>query len=206
MENYLLKTAETGNWKMSFSDLSESEMVDIFESICLTTIDERKKDFQMAKIRKMWKEGHKRKSGGVYLLMRTLLYYTYTLWGVERNKEQFASWNDRPIDYARAKTIWDTKEWDNEALREQLEGKGTVSKDDHDYIVEEKEQEIQRLTDNLRLENKKYQKLKEEFSELEQTKSLQNDKATDAKLEFYQKEVKRLTSLENRQLILTNQQ
>ena len=25
MENYLLKTAETGNWKMSFSDLSESE-------------------------------------------------------------------------------------------------------------------------------------------------------------------------------------
>ena len=91
-------------------------------------------------------------------------------------------------------------------MREQLEGKGTVSKDDHDYIVEEKEQEIQRLTDNLRLENKKYQKLKEEFSELEQTKSLKNDKATDAKLEFYQKEVKRLTSLENRQLILTNHQ
>ena len=53
MENYLLKTAETGNWKMSFSDLSESEMVDIFESICLTTIDERKKDLLCGGLREI---------------------------------------------------------------------------------------------------------------------------------------------------------
>ena len=205
MENYLLKTAETGNWKMSFNELTESQMVDIFESICLTTLEERKKDYQMAKIRKMWKEGHKRQSGGVYLLMRTLLYYAYTMWGVEKNKEQFLSWNNKPIDYAKAKTLWDTKEWECESLRDQLEGKEVISEKEHDSIVQEKDQEIQRLTDNLRMETKKYSQLQELFRDLEQKTALQTDKATQGKLDFYQKEIKRLQDQNSKFLTLANQ-
>tara|TARA_R110000772_G_scaffold6095_2_gene21471 strand:+ start:213 stop:830 length:618 start_codon:yes stop_codon:yes gene_type:complete len=204
MENYLKLSGETGNWKQSFNELDEKEMIEMFEGICITTKDERKKEFQMSKIRKMFCEGFKRQSGGCYLLMRTLMYYAYLLWRVESNTDKFSAWRDKAIDYARTKQVWDTMEWDNEALRDQLDGKNTVSQNDYDEMEQSKDQEIYKLKDELRIQNKNYSQLKELFRELEEKQKYDVDKATQAKMDYQQKEIKRLKALEDHQLYLAN--
>ena len=95
-------------------------------------------------------------------------------------------------------------EWDNEALRDQLDGKNTVSQNDYDEMEQSKDQEIYKLKDELRIQNKNYSQLKELFRDLEEKQKYDVDKATQAKMDYQQKEIKRLKALEDHQLYLAN--
>jgi hypothetical protein len=206
MENYLKANGMNRDWKKAFNDMEDSDMIEICETLCMTTKEERKqRTFQMVSIRKGWIEAFHRKSGGMYLLMRGLFSLANMDFWITKNPDDFKAWDGKYVEISRCKAIWDIKEWECESLRDQLEGKGTMSKEDHDYIVNEKDQEIQRLTDNLRMENKKFDRLQELFRDLEQKKQLQTDTGTENKIKFLEKEIKRLSQFENKQLTLANQ-